>query len=38
MMLTCFVCFTLRALMLACLVEIQVEGESGGNYERGWET
>ncbi|CAM9140541.1 unnamed protein product [Pylaiella littoralis] len=35
-MLACFVCFTMRALMLAALVRAQAEGEETGNFAKGW--
>ncbi|CAN0195023.1 unnamed protein product [Ectocarpus fasciculatus] len=35
-MLACFTCFTMRALMLAGLIQAQAEGEESGNYARGW--
>lgn len=36
-MLACFVCFTMRAFMLAALVEVQAEGEMEQNFGMGWE-
>eukprot|EP00752_Nemacystus_decipiens_P007394 g6612.t1 len=35
-MLACFVCFNLRALLLADLVEAQAEGEDSGDFAKGW--
>ncbi|CBN76258.1 hypothetical protein Esi_0422_0021 [Ectocarpus siliculosus] len=35
-MLACFTCFTMRALMLAGLIQAQAEGEESGNYASGW--
>lgn len=35
-MLACFVCFTLRALLLADLVRAQAEGEDSGDFAKGW--
>lgn len=35
-MLACFVCFTLRALLLADLVQAQAEGEDTGHFAKGW--
>ncbi|CAM9947361.1 unnamed protein product [Scytosiphon promiscuus] len=35
-MLACFICFTLRALMLAALVQAQADGEYSGNFSKGW--
>lgn len=35
-MLACFVCFTLRALLLADLVQAQAEGEDSGDFAKGW--
>lgn len=35
-MLACFICFTMRALMLADLVEAQADGEESGHFARGW--
>lgn len=35
-MVACFVCFTMRALLLADLVQAQAEGEDSGHFAKGW--
>lgn len=35
-MLACFICFTLRAFMLAALVQVQAEGQEDRKPGMGW--